>query len=114
MGILPIVQYLIEQQNIDINGEDEFKTAHLPIVEYLISKCAKIEANDEDEQMPLHFAQDDEIVNDLVSKGVNKNVKDKGGRMLYIFAENDEIEMHIILPRKIWHKIYRIIYFIYT
>ena len=54
-GHLPIVQYLIEKQNveIDIKGNGEMtplhyacEEGHFPIVEYLIFKCANVNAKD--------------------------------------------------------------------
>ena len=71
---LPIVQYLIEQQNVDINIKG-FKektplhyaclNGHIPIAEYLISKGANIEAKDEDGNSPYDCASNDEIRNIL-------------------------------------------------
>ena len=64
-GLLPIVRYLIEKQNVDIDikGNYEYtplhyavQECHLPIVEYLISKGANIEAKDEGGWSPLHYA----------------------------------------------------------
>ena len=70
------------------------KNGHLPIVEYLISKGANIEAKDYLDNTPLHCAsceQDYEIVEFLVSKGANKNAKNKYGMTPYYYAQNPEI-----------------------
>ena len=88
-GLLSIVQYLIEKQNVDkdIKGYDDetplhcaCKGGHLSIVEYLISKGANIEAKtDLLGQTPLHIASSNgrtPIVKYLISKGANKYVKD--------------------------------------
>ena len=63
---LPIVQYFIEKQNVDINikGSNEraplhcaCEDGHLPIAEYLISKSPNIESKDTYWKMtPLHIA----------------------------------------------------------
>ena len=69
-GLLPIIQYLIEEQNVDI----DIKGYH--------------------EQTPLHYASywnKTDIVKYLVSKGANKNAKAKNGRTPYDMAKNDEI-----------------------
>ena len=64
-GHLPIVQYLIEKQNIDINIKNKYERpplhcacfhGHLPIVEYLISKGANVKAKDEFGDYIIHYA----------------------------------------------------------
>ena len=88
-GHLPIVQYLIEKQNVDedINGKYE-KTAlhyacekgHYDIVKYLISKGANINLQDQYERTPLHYAyinDHDDIAKYLISNGANTKAKDR-------------------------------------
>ena len=62
-GLLSIVQYLIEKQNIDINikGNNErtplhcaCEEGHIPIAEYLISKNANVKTKVEFEETPFH------------------------------------------------------------
>ena len=64
-GHLPIVHYLIEKHNVDINIEGyEEKTplhyaceyGHLQIVEYLISKGANVNAKDKYGNHVIHYA----------------------------------------------------------
>ena len=72
---------------------------HLPIVEYLISKGADIEAEDMDEATPLHYASEGskaDIVKYLISLGANKNAKNIKDKTPYDVAKNNEIK-NIIL-----------------
>ena len=58
---------------------------HLPIVEYLISKGANIEAKGEIEMTPLHYACQEghlPIVEYLISKGANIDAQDGDGSSL--------------------------------
>ena len=66
-GHLPIVQYLIEIQNVDIEikGDNDktplhyaFASDNIDIARYLISKGANLEARDKDNQTPLHYNED--------------------------------------------------------
>ena len=69
---------------------------HLPIVEYLISKGANIEAKDNDDQTPLHWASkhgNTNVVKYLVSKGANKTTRDKDGKIPCDLADTDEIRI---------------------
>ena len=116
-GVLPIVKYIIEKYNTDINICNELQRTplhyaceygHFGVVEYLISNGANIDATENwGFWTPLHFAawshyvdKDHsyistdgfpEIVKYLVSKGANKNPKDKSNRTPYYLACNDEI-----------------------
>ena len=90
-GHLQIVQYLIEQQNVDkeIKGFKDKKPlhyacemGHLPIVEYLLSKGANIDAKDNRGGTPLHYACEYyqlDVVLYLLSKGANIEAKDSLG-----------------------------------
>ena len=63
-GLLPIVQYLIKKQNIDIDIKYYEQTplhyacenGHLTIAEYLISKGANVNANDHCGEYVIHIA----------------------------------------------------------
>ena len=84
-GHLPIVQYLIEKQNVSRDTFGEYHetllhcaciNGHLPIVEYHISKYANIEAKDEWRKTPLHYAYINgylPIVEYLISKYANRS-----------------------------------------
>ena len=99
-----ICQYLLEQNNIDIDTKGCIERTplhlacgigHLAIVVYLTLKGANINAKDDDEWTPLHYASNNghtEVVKYLVSIGANKNAKDKDGDTPYDFAVNDEIK----------------------
>ena len=104
-GYLPIVQYIIGKQSdcIDAKGGRGKTPLHcacsfannLPVVEYLISKGANVDAKDNDSWTPLHFAANNhrpEIVKYLVSKGANKNIKNTDGKTPYDYADIDEIK----------------------
>ena len=91
-GHLPIVQYLIETQKVNINIKGNFGKTPLHyaclngyrvIARYLISKGANIEAKETYwERTPLHYAADycqTHIVKYLMSKGANKMQKINGG-----------------------------------
>ena len=103
-GLLSVVQNLIEKDKIDIDirGDDERTPLHcacwlgkLPIVEYLISKDANIEAKDNLGNTPLHYASEHihtDIVKYLVSKGANKNSKNKNGKTPYDLTWKSEIK----------------------
>ena len=89
------------------------ENGHLPIVEYLLSKGANIEvkekllgrtplhyavdieAKDISNLTPLHFAtyyfSKTDIVKYLVSKGANKNAKDRHDKTPYDLAWKNEI-----------------------
>ena len=66
----------------------------LKVVQYLIEKGAKIEAENKNKETPLHLASfcgKKEVVKYLVAKGANKNAKDQYGNTPSVFAQNDEI-----------------------
>ena len=103
-GHLPIVEYLISK-GANIEAKDEHgdyvihfacKGGHLSIVQYLIEK----QNVDKDikglcDGTPLHYASEwgeTEIVKYLVSKGANKNAKDKDDKTPYDLAYKDEIK----------------------
>ena len=103
MGLLNIVQYFIENKNVDkdVKGSHEMTPLHhacflmgtLPVVEYLISKGANLEALDIGQNTPLHYASQYgkiEIVKYLLSKGANKSAKNYEGKTPYDLANNDE------------------------
>ena len=91
-GNLSIVQYLIERQNVDkdIKGFLEKTPLHcaceinyLPMVEFLISKGANIEANDIYGETALHLACEEghlQIVEYLISKGANIEAEENNKR----------------------------------
>ena len=99
-GHLPIVQYLIEKQNVDINifghGKNRplskaCRYGHLHIVEYLISKDADIQFGG---ASPLHEASRKghiDIVKYLISVGANINAKNQKDETPYDVAANSEI-----------------------
>ena len=99
---------LIEKQNVDTDIKGHWEKTplhyacwkgHLPIVEYLISKGADIEAEDMDEATPLHYASEGskaDIVKYLISLGANKNAKNIKDKTPYDVAKNNEIK-NIIL-----------------
>ena len=74
---------------------------HLPVVKYLISKGANIEAKDYVNWTPLHFASSfnkkQDVVIYLVSKGANKTAKDKDGKTPYDLASSWNYEIRNIL-----------------
>ena len=86
---LHIVHYLLEKRNVHVDTIGYYhKTSlhwacacgHLPIVEYLISKGANIEAKDGDGWTPLHYGCERcklPIVKYLISIGANIEAKDK-------------------------------------
>ena len=100
-GILPRVQYMIENENVpkdktvEINnfsfkyyeGDTLLHIAsinkHLPIVQYFIEKQNfNIDIKGHDDKTPLHYACEYGhfiIVEYLISKGANINAKDKNG-----------------------------------
>ena len=64
-GLLPVVQYLIEKHNIDVDIRGSCKktplqyaclNGHLSIAEYLISKGANVKAKDEYKDFVIHYA----------------------------------------------------------
>ena len=103
-GILPIVEYLIETKNVDVNMKGSHlrtplhyacENGFLQIVEYLISKGADIEAKVLDDYTPLHIAVDrckTDIVKCLLSHGANKYAKTKLLKTPYSLALNSEIK----------------------
>ena len=105
-GYLPIVQYLIEKQEVDIEIQGNCYThplhyaclfGYLPIVEYLLSKGANIEAKDIRDQTPLHYAcesGDLPTVEYLVSKGANiEAISLKSQTPLHYACENGSLEI---------------------
>ena len=73
------------------------KKGHLPIVKYLISKGANINAKAKNhmEYTPLHFAashQHPEIVKYLVSIGADKKAKNEYGTIPYNMTFNYDIQ----------------------
>ena len=71
-GHLPIVQYFLEQQNIEIDNKNRY------------------------EKTPLYYASQKgyfptDIVKYLVYKGENKYIKDKDGQTPYDLTNKDEI-----------------------
>ena len=103
-GHLQIVQYLIEEQNVDkdIKGNADWTPLHyvcwknkgnsqFPIVKYLISIGANIEAKDGIGKRPLHCAcekGDLPIVKFLISKGAEIEPKDKNHKTPLNYASN--------------------------
>ena len=94
-GQLEIVRYLVEQQGVDVNTVGALHTTplhgacregHLPIVKYLISKGANIEARGEYKMTPLHEAVDannSDIIRYLLEQGADKFAKDSDGQTPY-------------------------------
>ena len=96
---------LIEKQNVDINIKDNDEKTPLhfacqegnfPVVEYLISKGANIEAKDGRGQTPLHYASftthcDIGIVRYLISKGANKYAINNSGKRPVDLTRNELI-----------------------
>ena len=92
VDLLPMVKYLIEQQNVDIEtkGYNEktplhyaWERGHLQIVEYLISKGANVEAKDKDGKYAIHFACMKghlPIVKYLISTDASVDLKEKWER----------------------------------
>ena len=90
--LLQIVKYLIENRKVDLNTKGYFErtplhkaceNGYLPIVDYLISKGANIEAKDKEGKTPLHYACSNNhslIVGYLISKGANIEAMDENGR----------------------------------
>ena len=87
-GHLPIVEYLIEKQQVDIEIKGKNKITplhyacqygHLPIVEYLISKGANIVAKDESGNYVIHYAAEGgllPIVQYLIEKqNIDKDIR---------------------------------------
>ena len=100
---LPIVEYLISK-GANINAKTKrgdyvihyaSKSGHLPTVQYLIEQQnVDIDIKGDDDKTPLHYACEHDhlpIVKYLVSKGANKYAKDMIGRIPYDLAWNDEI-----------------------
>ena len=106
-GLLPIVQNLIEKQNVDINikGSSNWTPLHyacdnyhIPVIEYLTSKGADINARETSHSWtPLLIASyrnKPEIIKLLVSKGAYINVGDKGGLTpLHYAAINSNVDI---------------------
>ena len=72
--------------------------SHLPIVEYLISKGANINAQDKNGWTPLHHVSVSsslngrtDIVTYLLYKGANKKAENLWGEKPYILASNAKI-----------------------
>ena len=88
-GHFPVVQYLIEQQNVEINIKGEngktplhyaCEKGHLSIAEYLTSKGADIKSTDNNFRNPLDYASaygKNDIVNYFVSREAYKNIIEK-------------------------------------
>ena len=87
-GLLPIVQYIIEKQNVntEIQGNKgktplhyACENGHLPIVEYLISKGANVNSKDENGNYAIHYASENghlQIVQYLIEKqNVNTDIR---------------------------------------
>ena len=102
-GHLQIVQYLIEKQNVDKESKGYYDQTplhyacwkgNLPIVEFLISNGANIEAQNLLDWTALHFASywgQTDVVKYLISRGENKNVKNKDGKTPYESTQKEEI-----------------------
>ena len=113
-GKLTSVQWLIEQENEynkNITDSDKktplhyaCEEGHLPIVKYLISKGANIEARDKDEKTALHYATfrgDYPIIEYLISKGANLKAKNKYGQTpLHYACQKDNISNAYYLVKK--------------
>ena len=104
-GLLTIVQYLIEKQNIyiDIKGYDEMTQLHyacwndlFPIVQYLISNGADVNAKDVKRKTPLHHAGYNlsNYFKYLISQGANVNATDSAG--IKLFSHSSYIVKHYI------------------
>ena len=107
VDLLPMVKYLIEQQNVDIEtkGYNEktplhyaCERGHLPIVKYLISTDASVDLKEKWERTPLHlsvlFGHAD-IVKYFVYNCANIYTRMFDGQTPYDLAKNNEIRNFI-------------------
>ena len=88
VGNLAILQYLVEERGLSVNGSDELgrtpitaaiQAGHYEIISYLMEKGAEVDWADEEGWTPLMFATargDTETVARLLKKGVDVNRRD--------------------------------------
>ena len=63
----------------------------LPIVQYLIEKGTNVEEIIQNQRAPLHYASYWDKT-DIISKGANKNTKDKDGKTAFNHNCKDEVK----------------------
>jgi uncharacterized protein len=75
-----------------VAGEDQYK-----MLEYLITKGANVNAQNEDGIAPLHLASYPHVVQILVSAGANLNIRDKSGNTpLHVITEHQDDTSDVI------------------
>ena len=113
IGDLSSLRYLIEIENKDVDGQNNFGWApihiaashgHIDIVRYLVSQGTNIEIKRKDDWTPLHVACKNghyKVVEFLISKGAEINsIQNEGCTPLYIAAQKGYSDIvHLLLLR---------------
>ncbi len=98
IGNLDILQYLVEERGLSVNGSDELgrtpltaaiQAGHKEIISYLMEKGAEVDWADEEGRTPLIFATargDNDTVKRLLEKGVDVNRRDYIGNTALVVA----------------------------